>query len=214
MLSFSMSGQGREACPPILLSDAQALALQCGFAKPGVAADKPLAQRVDMAAFFKALGVTSLSSFTAAFCEAAMTPPVPGQTPPPRVAKAPAAGSAAAVAATALAAKEAAVDVTQYDALAAGYEALKWRIIPRPGGATLKPDDYYPLWAAQQQVEKGDCVGEKPMWGATGGLDFDGRERHDAWLALKGLDREAAIRAFCVAHARVMEHAEENFRKF
>lgn len=212
-LSFAQSGQGGGGVP-IVLPDVQALALQCGFAKSGVAADKPLTQRVDLGGFFNALGVTSLSSFKLAFSEAVMAPPVPGQAPPPRIAKAPAAGSAAAVAATAQAAKEAAVDVTQYDALVAAYETLKWRIIPRPGGATLKPEDYYPLWAAQQQAEKGDCVGEKPMWGATGGLDFDGRERHDAWLKTKGLGREAAIRAFCVAHARALERAEDNFRKF
>ncbi len=41
-------------------------------------------------------------------------------------------------------------DVAEYEKLVAGWESLKWRIIPRPGGATMKPDDYYSIYGAVQ----------------------------------------------------------------
>lgn len=34
-------------------------------------------------------------------------------------------------------------DTSEFDALADCYEALKWRMISKPGGATVKPDDFY-----------------------------------------------------------------------
>jgi hypothetical protein len=43
--------------------------------------DKPLAQRADTAAFFKALGVTSLSGFKSRFYADKLPVPVPGQAP-------------------------------------------------------------------------------------------------------------------------------------
>eukprot|EP00959_Pyramimonas_sp_CCMP1952_P336490 7045782-Pyramimonas_sp.AAC.1 len=36
-------------------------------------------------------------------------------------------------------------DVSQYEDLVSKYKGLKWRIISRPGGATMKPTDYYRL---------------------------------------------------------------------
>lgn len=37
-------------------------------------------------------------------------------------------------------------DAAEYDKLAAGYENLNWRMISKPGGATVKPDDFYSLY--------------------------------------------------------------------
>lgn len=34
-------------------------------------------------------------------------------------------------------------DVSKYDELSTTYENLKWRIISRPGGATMKPLNFY-----------------------------------------------------------------------
>jgi hypothetical protein len=42
-------------------------------------------------------------------------------------------------------------------------------MLPKPGGAVMKPDDWYCIWGAQQQVEKGDNPDEKPMWAHHGG---------------------------------------------
>lgn len=34
-------------------------------------------------------------------------------------------------------------DVSEFETLADKYEGLKWRMISKPGGATVKPDDFY-----------------------------------------------------------------------
>lgn len=34
-------------------------------------------------------------------------------------------------------------DAVEFDTLADVYEGLKWRMISKPGGATVKPDDFY-----------------------------------------------------------------------
>lgn len=38
---------------------------------------------------------------------------------------------------------KASYDSSEFDALAACYQDLKWRMISKPGGATVKPDDFY-----------------------------------------------------------------------
>lgn len=63
----------------------------------------------------------------------------------------------------------------EYPALVAKYPTLKWRIISKPGGATMKPDEYYTLAALHSQAESGDNTAERPMWAEKGGIDFDGR---------------------------------------
>uniref|UniRef100_A0A383VFQ0 ACB domain-containing protein n=1 Tax=Tetradesmus obliquus TaxID=3088 RepID=A0A383VFQ0_TETOB len=83
-------------------------------------------------------------------------------------------------------------DAVEFDTLADVYEGLKWRMISKPGGATVKPDDFYRLYALQQQASQGDNTTERPMWAEKGGLDFKGRARWDAWAALKGLASEEA----------------------
>ena len=47
-------------------------------------------------------------------------------------------------------------------------------MLPRPGGASMKPADYYTLKGYTQQAELGDNEVDKPMWAEHGGLDFDG----------------------------------------
>ena len=37
-------------------------------------------------------------------------------------------------------------DAAEGPALAQRYEKLNWRIISKPGGATVKPDDFYTLY--------------------------------------------------------------------
>ena len=129
-ISFEMSGRGAEVESMLTLEAVQNLALSCGFVRAAVAADKPLAQRCDMPAFFKAQGVTSLSGFKSAFCETPLRAPTPGQAPPPKPAKSAASPAASAAAA----AEKAAVDVTKYPGLAASWTEREWRIIPKPGG--------------------------------------------------------------------------------
>ena len=75
----------------------------------------------------------------------------------------------------------------------------------------------YKIWAAQQQVEKGDNPEpQQPMWAETGGMDFTGREKWKAWMALRGADVHQAKEAFCQSYGRAMapERKEINFRKY
>ena len=37
-------------------------------------------------------------------------------------------------------------DKAEFEALTAKYEKLNWRMISKPGGATVKPDDFYQLY--------------------------------------------------------------------
>lgn len=67
---------------------------------------------------------------------------------------------------------------------------------------------------AKMQAEEGDNATEKPMWAETGGLDFDGRDKWEAWNRHKGLSAEEAKLAFCTAYARAMGREAENFRKY
>ena len=64
------------------------------------------------------------------------------------------------------------------------------------------------------QAEKGDCTEEKPMWAATGGLDFNGRETWEGWISHKGLSKEDAQKAFCQLFAEAQADPDTNFRKF
>lgn len=107
-------------------------------------------------------------------------------------------------------------DVSEYDALVAEWEGKKWRMLPKPGGAVVKPDDWYALHGLQKQVEEGNVKAEKPMWASHGGLDFDGRERWEKWNAAKGLSAEDAKLKFCQAYGKAMsdERNALNFRKY
>eukprot|EP00798_Chlamydomonas_sp_ICE-L_P017952 gene17952-24356_t len=39
----------------------------------------------------------------------------------------------------------------EFDELATKYEKLNWRMVSKPGGATVKPDDFYRLYGLNQQ---------------------------------------------------------------
>lgn len=43
-------------------------------------------------------------------------------------------------------------DAGEFEDLVGKYEELKWRIISKPGGATVKPDDFYVLYGSVQVV--------------------------------------------------------------
>ncbi|PNH10421.1 hypothetical protein TSOC_002851, partial [Tetrabaena socialis] len=72
-----------------------------------------------------------------------------------------------------------------FDKLTGSYEKLNWRMVSKPGGATVKPDDFYRLYALHMQATQGDNATERPMWAERGGLDFEGRAR----AALRGTER-------------------------
>ena len=91
-------------------------------------------------------------------------------------------------------------DASEFAALSEKYESLSWRIISKPGGATVKPPEYYVLYAHHQQATVGDNSGERPMWAEKGGIDFEGREKWDAWEGLKGMDADKAKMAFVKAY--------------
>ena len=87
-------------------------------------------------------------------------------------------------------------DASAYGTLVAAFPTLKWRIISKPGGATMKPNVYYQLSALQAQAEEGDNATERPMWAEKGGIDFDGRARWDAWKDLEGTSPAIAQQRF------------------
>eukprot|EP00884_Botryococcus_braunii_P010041 jgi/Botrbrau1/19038/Bobra.0100s0066.2 len=96
-------------------------------------------------------------------------------------------------------AKEA-YDASEFGSLSEKYTTLNWRIISKPGGATVKPDDFYTLYGYHMQATQGDNSAERPMWAEKGGLDFEGRAKWDAWTAVKGLKPEKAKLAFVQAY--------------
>ena len=107
----------------------------------------------------------------------------------------------------------------EYERLAKNWDkehVHKWRMLPKPGGAVCRPDDWYALHAAKQQAEKGDVQGEKPMWASHGGIAYDDRERWEFWNKLKGLSSSEAKRKFLEAYGKAMlpERESLNFRKY
>lgn len=80
-IDFELSGAGESAAGPITLKDVQQTCVDLGFVKKDVGDTKPLAQRANVADFFKALGVTSLSGFKARFYGEKLPQPYVGQAP-------------------------------------------------------------------------------------------------------------------------------------
>ena len=80
-LDFELSGQGETVAGAFALKDVQQAAVDAGFVKSDVGPEKPLAQRADLAAFFKTLGVSSLSGFKRRFYAEKLPKPRPGMTP-------------------------------------------------------------------------------------------------------------------------------------
>lgn len=195
------------------IQDVQQLALELGFVKDEVDPAKPIAARVNMKDFFDMYGVKSLSVFKKRFFDEPLVPLSPGSTPmkPPSKGKD---GEEAKKKKRVKVDEKDIPEVSRYDELVESYEGLKWRIISRPGGATMKPTDFYRLKACVNQVTQGDQETEKPMWAAHGGLDFDGREAWDCWNELKGMSAEDAKKEFCLVYAEAHADRPANFRMY
>ena len=87
-------------------------------------------------------------------------------------------------------------------------------MLPKPGGAVVKPDDWYALHGLQKQVEEGNVKAEKPMWAEqAASTSTTGWEK---WNAAKGLSAEDAKLKFCQAYGKAMsdERNALNFRKY
>ena len=98
-------------------------------------------------------------------------------------------------------------DVAEYDRLSASYEdpkTMKWKLLPKPGGQAVKPEDYYTLKACIKQVEEGDPPKEQPMWTENGAVDYNGRALFQEWNKLKGKTKDEAKQAFCYAYGKAL----------
>ena len=208
-IDFAQSGKGWHLARHWTVDDVAATALARGFARPNVAPTKPLARRADLDAFFRMFSVNSLSNFKRVFAQNAL--------------EAPRVGGAVFVEDRRREVEETVTwtcpPVEEYEELAKRWDkehVHKWRMLPKPGGAVCRPDDWYALYAAKQQAEKGDCEGEKPMWASHGGIAYDERERWEFWNKLRGMSREDARKKFCEAYGRAMlaERESLNFRKY
>lgn len=82
--------------------------------------------------------------------------------------------------------------LSEFNEVEPKYMDLKWRMISMPGGAFKRPPVFYELYALSQQGKVGDNDTEQPMWAEKGGIDFEGRERWDAWNKVKGMDKDEA----------------------
>ena len=80
-IDFELSGRGPSVAEEISLADIQEAAVECGFTKPGVPTTKPDAQRANVSAFFKVLGVTCVSGFKKRFYAEKLPCPYPDMTP-------------------------------------------------------------------------------------------------------------------------------------
>lgn len=205
--SFDLSGQGEI---PLDIKDVQAAAIKLGYAKPNVDSAKPLAARCDMNAFMAAYGVKAFSNFKKMFFSEKLTPVGPGGKFVSQAKK-----DEPEVVVQAVEVKEEDIPpIEKFQELSESYPSLKWRMISRPGGATMKPIDFYRLEGAKKQAEIGDVNIEKPMWAETGGLDFNGREAWDQWEKFKGKDTEAAKKLFLRIYAEAQAAPKANFRVF
>lgn len=205
--SFDLSGQGEM---PLVIGDVYETVIKLGYAKPGVDPSKPLPARADMNSFMNAYGCKSFTMFKKKFFSEKLTPVGPGGTFVSSVVKPEKEEEEVLVEVN-----EADIpDVSRFEELAESFPTLKWRMISRPGGATMKPVDFYRLDGAKKQVEIGDVNIEKPMWAEHGGLDFHGREAYDQWEKFKGQDKEKAKKTFCRVYAEAQANPKLNFRMY
>jgi hypothetical protein len=58
-------------------------------------------------------------------------------------------------------------DPAEFEALAAAYEGLAWRVVSKPGGATVKPDELYTLYSYHMQARNILCVDTEPAFNNT-----------------------------------------------
>ncbi len=74
-------------------------------------------------------------------------------------------------------------------ALSDDFEAAQARVKTLP--RTPEADELLRLYALFKQATVGDVQGSRP-----GMLDFKGRAKHDAWAAVKGKDKDGAMRDY------------------
>ena len=72
-------------------------------------------------------------------------------------------------------------DPADFEALAAAYEGLAWRAVSKPGGATVKPDEFYALYALSDGRARG------------GGGGGGGREEREERAGVDGKRRGPAL---------------------
>lgn len=76
------------------------------------------------------------------------------------------------------------------------------RVLCCSATAYINPDDWYRLYAGQQQAKEGDNTrADRPVWADHGGIDFHGGAAWDAWDTLKGLAKDKAVAEFCRYYA-------------
>ena len=61
----------------------------------------------------------------------------------------------------------------EFDALAEKYASLNWRLVSKPGGATVKPDDFYVLYGCAPHSGPIEHIvyspwNAAPQWGRSG----------------------------------------------
>ncbi len=208
-IDFARSGDGLEPIRHASIRDVAETAIALGFVREDARPDARPERRADVNGFFRMFSVNSLSNFKRVFARNALeTPKV---------------GGAVFVEERSVERDE---EVTwevppmdEYERLAKNWDkehVHKWRMLPKPGGAVCRPDDWYALHVAKQQAEKGDVQGEKPMWASHGGIAYDDRERWEFWNKLKGLSSSEAKRKFLEAYGKAMlpERESLNFRKY
>ena len=208
-IDFALSGSGWDAVREVTIEDVCKTALELGFKREKVDAKKPITRRADVDGFFRMFSVNSLSNFKRVFSKNELKTPKKG-------------GEVFVEEREADVADEVTWEVPpmeEYETLSKNWDkehVHKWRMLPKPGGAVCRPDDWYSLYAAKQQVEKGDVEGEKPMWASHGGIAYDERERWDFWNKLKGMSHQDAKKKFLETYGRAMlpERESLNFRKY
>lgn len=67
------------------------------------------------------------------------------------------------------------------------------KAVERSNELTVRPsnEELLKLYGLYKQSTVGDIVGERP-----GGFDFKGAAKHDAWSALKGMEKQVAMQAY------------------
>ncbi|CAL6419815.1 unnamed protein product [Bathycoccus prasinos] len=208
ILDFTKSGD-KSTAKAITLADVQETCLKHGFLYERSTSSDPTARRADVVALFRVLGCTSLSTFKSAWASEKLPSPKPGMTPH--------------ILEKDKEQKEEVTwrtyDVAEYDRLSASYEdpkTMKWKLLPKPGGQAVKPEDYYTLKACIKQVEEGDPPKEQPMWTENGAVDYNGRALFQEWNKLKGKTKDEAKQAFCYAYGKALseQRFSLNFRKY
>lgn len=208
-IDFAHSGAGLNPIRHASIRDVAETAIALGFVREDARSDARVERRADVNGFFRMFSVNSLSNFKRVFARNALETPKVG-------------GPVFVEERSVVRDEEVTWEVPameEYEQLAKNWDkehVHKWRMLPKPGGAVCRPDDWYALHAAKQQAEKGDVQGEKPMWASHGGIAYDDRERWEFWNKLKGLSASEAKRKFLEAYGKAMlpERESLNFRKY